>query len=166
MLEALVSAGPHPSIPQNHRIFEPFIGEWDLEVRWYDRGEVVRHELGEWSFGWILEGRGVEDVWIVPPRGQRRSPASLYEYGTSVRIYVPELQAWRSTWIGPMHGVVRTFVARKNDDNIVLETDRTGDEALRWVFSDIGADAFIWRNFVHRLCEWELQQDFLCVRRQ
>lgn len=162
--DALICEGAHPSIPLSDRIFEPFIGEWDLRVRWYVEGNLAREMAGEWSFSRVLEGRGIQDVWIVPPRGQRNTE-ELYEYGTSVRFYEPSLQAWRSTWIGPMHDMVQTFLAQRDGDNIVLATKPQTEGALRWVFSDITAQEFHWHNYVYRCRVWQLQQDFLCTRK-
>ena len=119
-LPGLVSPGPHSDIPQEARIFVPFIGGWDLIITWRQAGAVVRVERGEWHFAWVLEGRGVQDVWITPPRSERSMRADLYEYGSSIRFYDRAIDGWRSTWIGPMQSVVRTFVAR-----------RVGDEHIR-----------------------------------
>ena len=30
---------------------------------------------GEWYFGWVLDGRAVQDVWICPPRGSATNPS-------------------------------------------------------------------------------------------
>src|SRR5262245_60720468 len=116
---SLMSAMPHEEIPEDQRIFAPFIGDWHLVVSWFDEtGKLVRREQGEWHFSWVLEGRGIQDVWIVPPRDQRASRSDLYEYGTSLRFYDGKLKAWQSTWIGPMHRVVRTFTARRVDGRV------------------------------------------------
>lgn len=165
ILDSLECGEPHPDIPPAQRIFEPFIGDWDLRVTWYLDRRVTREEAGEWSFGRVLEGRGVQDVWIVPPRSRRGANADLYEYGTSIRYYSPELDAWRSTWIGPMHDMIRTFIARREGDRIVLDANAHTEGALRWVFSDISQNAFKWRNFINDRGEWRLQQDFRCERR-
>ena len=162
--ESLVSVGPHPDIPVSDLIFTPFIGSWDLRVTWYAEGEVVRQEDGEWHFGWVLEGRAIQDVWIVPRREKRITATHLYEYGTSIRFYDPSLAAWRSTWIGPMHGMVRTFVARQLAGTVTLETDPGQGDGMRWVFSDITDSAFVWRNSVHSDGRWLLQQDFIASR--
>ena len=78
------------SLPERAQIFAPFIGSWDLVVRWFDEaGALTRAEAGEWHFAWVLEGRGVQDVWIVPPRTQR-ARGSPYEYGTEHPLLRPE----------------------------------------------------------------------------
>lgn len=152
------------SLPEPAQIFAPFIGSWDLVVRWYDEaGHVSRTEAGEWHFSWVLEGRGIQDVWIVPPRAQRAS-GTLYEYGTSIRFYDPVLEAWQSTWIGPMHRVIRTFTARQRGAMVVLETTTDVTPAMRWSFGDIAAEAFTWRNEVQTGNGWWTQQTFEAKR--
>jgi hypothetical protein len=156
--EALTCDEAHASIPPADRIFEQFIGSWNLRVRWYADDEVIREMEGEWMFSRILEGRGVQDVWIVPPR-RARDDAELYEFGTSVRYYEPNQRAWRSTWIGPMHDMVQTFWARRQGDRIVLTTESQNDGAMRWVFFDISPTTFRWCNYVRIGSTWKLQQD-------
>ena len=163
---ALVSDRPHGAIPPEDQIFAPFIGSWDLVVSWFDSaGALSRRQDGEWHFAWVLEGRGIQDVWIVPPRAQRTNSAEDYEYGTSLRFFDPEIAAWRSTWIGPMHQSVRTFIARRIGDRVVLETAEDAIPRMRWSFSDISDDAFSWANEVWESGHWRLQQSFAARRR-
>ena len=127
--EALISR--ESRWPREAQIFAPFIGGWDFCVHWYDEGgAVTREAAGEWFFSWVLEGRGVQDVWIVPPRARRGSD-DCYEFGTSIRFYDPAIDAWRSTWVGPMHGVVHSFIARRSEIGVTLETGPGIAPALR-----------------------------------
>lgn len=163
---SLVSEGPHADIPAEHRIFQPFIGDWDLVVSWFDEtGKLRRRERGEWHFSWILEGRGVQDIWIVPPRDERARSSDLYEYGTSLRFFDEKLGAWQSTWIGPMHRVVRSFLARGIDGKVVLETTEGETPRMRWSFDDIERDSFTWRNELWTGAQWRVQQTFAARRR-
>ena len=132
-------------------------------MRWYENGVVTREMAGEWLFARVLEGRAIQDLWIVPPRSERE--ADLYEYGTSIRFYDPASRKWRSTWIGPMHGMVRTFLAERHGDDIVLASESAAEGALRRVFSDISAQNFSWHNYVQKFGAWQLQQDFVCTRK-
>lgn len=162
---ALVSSGPHPDLPAEHQIFGPFIGSWDLVVTWYaDDGSISRRENGEWHFAWVLEGRAVQDVWIVPPRSERQGNPDLYEYGTSLRFFDPELGAWRSTWIGPAHRVVYVFHAHRIGEEVVLETRLEGKGRMRWSFTDVSDTRFIWRNQRETDTGWILTQDFHALR--
>ena len=66
------------------------IGEWDME--WVDgKGtENERHVIGEWIFSEILNGDGIQDVFICTSRKERVSnPQPDAEYGTTIRIYNP-----------------------------------------------------------------------------
>lgn len=163
--EALISAAPHDAIPPGQRIFEPFIGSWDLVVSWYGPdGTLDRRQDGEWHFERVLEGRGIQDVWIVPPRSQRPAAGGDYEYGTSLRFYDPTIEAWRSTWIGPQHHVVYSFTARRVGDQVQLETMLDG-QRMRWRFLDIAPDSFTWRNEREVDGAWVLTQDFAARRR-
>ena len=166
-LEALAASGPHPDHRDELMLFGQFVGSWDLDVTWYEAGAPVRRERGEWHFAWVLEGRAVQDIWIVPPRIERTARSDLYEYGSSLRFYDPALGAWRSTWIGPMRGAVIPFIARGIGDEIVLEGQEPGDDRpMRWIFSDIAPDRFLWRNTVSGDggSTWTTQQDFVCCR--
>jgi hypothetical protein len=158
---SLISAEPHPDIPEEQRIFAPFIGDWDLIVSWFDEaGKLTRREPGEWHFAWILEGRAIQDIWIVPPRHQREGRKDLYEYGTSLRFFDCALNAWQSTWIGPMHRIVRTFIARRIGDQVMLETTDSEVPRMRWSFAEMKANSFTWRNEVWTGSVWRIQQTF------
>lgn len=162
---SLISAGPHHAIPSEQQIFAPFIGSWDLLVRWFDEaGKLTREDRGEWHFAWILEGRGIQDVWIVPPRKERADRSFLYEYGTSLRFFDAKLGAWQSTWIGPMHGIVRTFIARRIGEQVILETTEGQAPRMRWSFSDVQANSFSWRNELWTEGGWRVQQTFAASR--
>ncbi|MBW8744952.1 MAG: hypothetical protein JF628_11525 [Sphingomonas sp.] len=165
----LEASAPDASYSDKMEQFGRFVGQWDLVVTWYTAdGTVERQELGEWEFAYALEGRAVIDVWIVPPRAER--PAGLEnrsgEYGMSVRFYDPQIEAWRSTWHGPVNRVVLPFIARQVGDELVLERTE-GVETTRWVFTEIAASSFRWMNMIslddHR--SWTLRQEMRAVRR-
>jgi hypothetical protein len=163
--DALVAFGPHERIPTQQQIFGPFVGKWRLLATWFDAdGRVSRREKGEWHFHWILSGMAIQDVWIVPPRDAHASDAERYEYGTSVRFFDSRANAWQSTWIGPIHGVVIRFIARQMEDKVVLDTVSGQEPRMRWTFSDISAGSFHWSNEIWDHNSWRLQQAFECKR--
>ncbi len=162
--QVLLAPASTPNGASQLRLFGQFEGAWDVDVRWFEKGKVVRRARGEWHFGWILGGRAVQDVWIVPTRAELDAGEPLYEYGTSVRFFDPELDAWRSTWIGPAQRSVRTFIARQIGDEIVLEGEDNDGRAIQWVFSDIAEECFFWRFQVRRDRAWEVVQAFECRR--
>ena len=142
--DALLALEPHPDVASDP--FGPLVGSWDLTVTWYDElGKVERVVPGEWHFARILEGRAVQDVWIVPRRSARGGGNSG-EYGTSIRYAQPG-GTWRSLWIGPYHDYQRSFTAHAANGEIVLDTDAGTEPAMRWVFSNITRDRFDWHNY-------------------
>jgi hypothetical protein len=147
MLAALGADGPHPALAEHLHLFGQFVGSWDVDIT-YHRPDGTRYEVaGEWHFGWVLEGRAIQDVWIAPRRELRGEPGrELGDYGTTLRFYDPALGAWRSTWIGPYKGYVMPFIARSIGAEIVLEGSFTPGQTTRWIFSEITPDTFHWRH--------------------
>ena len=139
----IVSDAPRPEYADTLRPFAPLIGSWDLDVKWYDEtGAVTRQTKGEWHFAWVLDGRAVADIWITPSRAARATDGDG-EWGMSMRIYDPELKAFRSTWMGPNAAFVMTFIARADKDTITLESQTAN---TRWAFTGITDTVFHWRN--------------------
>jgi len=52
---------------------------------------------GEAHFGWALEGRAVQDVWIMPGIAERTSGSDRTNnmYGTTLRVWDSSIEAWR-----------------------------------------------------------------------
>ena len=158
-LDAFGAPGPAPGLADRLALFGQFVGAWDLDVTNIDADGVATTVPGEWHFGWALAGRAVADVWICPRRGP--DGVSAGEHGLSLRFYDETIGAWRSTWMGPGRGIVRTFLARPTDDGIALE-GRFDGVATRWSFSDITPTSFRWRNeeLVDDGSRWRLVQTF------
>jgi hypothetical protein len=139
---ALHAPAPYRPLADELRLFGQFIGAWDLTWRGpdHDGNEVVVR--GELHFGWVLDGRAIQDVWRVPV-----DPADAARirgfHGTTIRFYDPAIGAWRSTWLDPVNGRVRRFIGRPTDGGIVMEA--TDDDLLeRWSFSRITPGSFLW----------------------
>ncbi|MBN8735544.1 MAG: hypothetical protein J0H27_04665 [Xanthomonadales bacterium] len=167
MLDALHASGPAQSHESDLMLFGQFVGSWSLDVIYYNHDGSVRWRTpGEWHFGWALEGRAIEDVWMVPPRSQRiTGPKPAGEFGVTLRFYDPRLGAWRSTWHGPVNGYVLPFIAKAVGDEIVLERSENG-EATRWIFGRIKPDSFYWRavNSADGGKSWRLDQEMFATR--
>ena len=71
-LDALGADGPSADRAGKMDLYGRFVGSWDLDVRQFSEDGRERRRAGEWHFGWALEGRAIQDVWIVPPRGELR----------------------------------------------------------------------------------------------
>ena len=98
--------------------------------------DAPSRRVGELHVGWVLGGRAVQDVWIVPGRDVRGEiPASLAFHGSAVRFYDPAIDAWRCTWIDPLMGRVRRFIGRRgrrrHRDALRVRTIRSSAGASR-----------------------------------
>ena len=167
-IDGLAASGPFHEYAQKLMLFGQFVGDWEFDVVHYRPDGSQQAARGEWHFGWILEGRAVQDVWMVPSRAEReKTRAGPTGYGTTVRFYDPEIDAWHVTWSGVVTGSVFVFVARQQGDEIVME----GQEAnglSRWIFSEITPRSFHWRAVVSRDSgrTWEKEQEMFVRRRQ
>ena len=73
------------------------IGRWEMSSLIYNEdGTSEPGEPGEIHFGWVLGGRAIQDVWILPGRF----------HGTTLRVYDPGIDAWHILWSDPLHQVL------------------------------------------------------------
>ena len=150
MIEALAANQPFDALAERLRLFGQFIGSWDVEVLNYKPDGSAQRVEAEWHFGWVLEGRAIQDVWIAPRRELRSTESSPGDYGATLRFYDPKIDAWRSTWVGPVKGYVLLFIARQVGDEIVLEGNHEGGVSRKWIFSEITSESFSWRSIESR----------------
>jgi hypothetical protein len=140
-IEGLAADGPDPKLKDKLMLFGQFVGDWDIVEASYLQADGVWAEMrGEVHFGWILGGTAIQDVWM----GHRLGAEKLGMYGTTIRFYDPKIDAWRSTWLSPLKGLVQLFIGRKVDEKIVLDLQNATDYPERWVFSDITSKSFQW----------------------
>lgn len=149
MIELLDADGPDEERADGLMLFGRFVGSWDIEATYWDHdANMMGERRGEWHFGWVLQGRAIQDVLISPPlQEQRRAGEPAREYGSTFRLYDPRTDTWRVSYFAPMSGVVVDLTARPNGDEIVLEGTEPSGLLDRWVFSDIDTDAFTWTGY-------------------
>ena len=125
-------------------LYGQFVGSWEGEVTYHPPDVAPVRHSAEVHFGWALQGRAVQDVWIVPARRDRQGPPGPLDlYGTTVRVYDPAADAWNVTWINPPNGAFTRLVGRREGDRIVQHgEDRDG--LNRWIFQEITPDSFRW----------------------
>lgn len=100
-LTALRGDRPAAGRADKMALYSWLIGAWALDVIEFRDDGPQRRRPGEWHFGWVLEGRPIQDVRIVPPRGQRgHAAADAPEYyGTTLRIYDLRSGDWHIQYI-------------------------------------------------------------------
>jgi hypothetical protein len=142
LISALSANGPTGPNSEKLMLFGRFVGSWRIE--WH--GSSSAQAIGELHFGWVLGGRAIQDIWIVPTQGEPgENQPPLAFHGTTIRFYDPTVDVWRSTWIDPINGRVRRFVGRPDRDEIVLVSDEE-EPQLRWRFMDIRTESFTWQG--------------------
>jgi hypothetical protein len=63
--DVLKAPGRSPEIPESADAYGWLIGSWELDALHYRGVDVTARRIkGEVHFGWVLEGRAVQDVWI------------------------------------------------------------------------------------------------------
>lgn len=159
-LEALSADGPAPEYPRELMLYGQFIGEWTVQVTDHDSENGPTTGTGRWCFGWVLQGRAVQDVFIVPPGTTRP------RYGTTVRVYDPRAGVWHVRWHNPLSQAYNTLIGRQVGTGIVQEGTGEDGAPIRWSFTDITPESFRWLGEISRDGgrTWELQAEFFARR--
>src|SRR5215471_51222 len=100
----LAAAGRAPEIPEAADVYGWLCGSWDLAILRYRGLDVSAQGLtGEVHAARVLEGRAVQDVWIMPRSDdrQRGFDQTMNMYGTTLRWWDASIQAWRIAWTNP-----------------------------------------------------------------
>jgi hypothetical protein len=144
----------------------------DVQVHMANEAEV--RGKGEIHFGWVLEGRAIQDVWITPPREsrggtQRDDPigAAANFYGSTFRIYDPGLDAWHIFWLDPVKQFYSRMIGRADGRDIEQLT--VGETPQRrWRFTDITPNSFHWTADVDEgtggAVQWHRHVEFFARR--
>lgn len=166
-LGALISDHVSPEIGDAD-IYGWLVGSWDMQVIDYDNDDEKRATHGEWHFARVLEGRAIQDVFIVPARKDRKAADEQTgnRYGCSLRVYDRELGAWKVRWNNPVTGAENNLVGKRIGDMIVQEGSDEHGSKFRWIFNDIESDSFHWygeRSFDDGKT-WKLEVEFFGTR--
>ncbi len=152
-------------IPQEYDWYAPLLGDWNFEYTdtygCKDPGEK-RHVKGEWMFRRILEGAGIEDLFICPSRETRAmDPEPDTEYGVALRMFNAKRKCYDMVYTCD-HYMTRLEI-HKDGQNIECHVL---DRKEKWVFSDITKDTFRWRNMSQREDgEWKENSEVLAKRK-
>ncbi len=168
----LHAQGPDPERAEPLNLYGRFVGSWDAEITAHGADGVSHKADGEIHFGWVLQGRAVQDVWMIPRLLDRQSapafPIAGNWYGTTIRAYDPTIDAWRIYWIDPATNSFRQQIGRARGQDIVQEgTTETGAHT-RWSFTKITPNSFHWlgEGKPAGSSDWRLVVEVRAQRRQ
>ena len=143
MVAGLQAMGPHPSLGEQAQVFGRFVGIWDGEYTEFSKDGKTTHSSGEWIFGWVMDGRAIQDLFIIHPSAARKEKY----IGTTLRYFDPKSGTWSVTFVDPENGAVETLTGGAvGDDRIVLLSQNTDGKQSRWSFDDIRPDSWIFRD--------------------
>ena len=154
MIDRLAAQGRAAEIAIEHDIYGWLEGSWNLDVSRYGvdvRGLGVR---GEAHFGWVLEGRAMQDVWIM------KHADIANTYGTTLRVWEATLGAWKITWMNPISGRRDELIGRKHGNDIVQIGTHGDGTPIRWSFVEITNDSFRWLGEALEAGGWKLEAEF------
>jgi hypothetical protein len=168
--EVLHAQQPAAELAPQLGLYAFLIGSWATQIKTRDNGRV--HEgAGEIHAGWVLEGRAIQDVWMIPRRTQRSAtapplPVAGNWYGTTLRVFDPTLGAWRILWTDPATNNFVRQIGRADGNDIVQDGEHVNGTAMRWRFTDIKPASFHWIGEFMRdgSTRWERQVEVFAER--
>ena len=150
MIKGLIADGPNEKLQDKLMLFGQLVGDWEFESERYFPGGRVSQRTGEIHFGWILNGTAIQDVWIARLVKPMLGVPST-SFGTTIRFYDPNIDAWRITWITPVGSLIQSFIAKPANDEIILEGKTPdGQHEERWVISGITSQTCNWESLESR----------------
>lgn len=165
----LYASGRSSEIPESADAYGWLVGSWELQVLHYRGIDLSAQNVkGEAHFNWVLEGRAIQDVWIMPRSSDRKPDGDRKNnmYGTTLRVWDPAIQAWRIRWINPVTGHEESQTGRKLGNEIVQVGARSDGTPTRWRFTEITPDSFRWLGEALEPDgkSWKLEGEFLARR--
>ena len=152
----LVSAGPAADRAAKMELYGWLIGDWVFDATVHLDDGTTHTGQGEIHFAWALDGRAIQDVWILP---------GLF-YGTTLRVYDSALDAWHIIWSDPVRQLYMRQLGRARGRDIVQEGQSDKGVPTRWCFVDIAPDRFRWlgERSLGGGVSWHLQSEYRAKR--
>ena len=154
--DVLRAEGPAPDRAAKMQLYGWLIGSWRMDAVVHADDGTQHQAAGEIHCGWVLEGRAIQDVWILP---------GVF-YGTTLRVYDPGIDAWHILWSDPVRQLYTRQLGRARGKTIVQDGKNDAGELVRWSFSDITPDSFRWLGERSRDAgaTWQTQAEFFARR--
>ena len=118
-IDALHTDRPAPDRADKMGLYGWLIGRWEMDAVIHADDGSKHNGRGEIHFGWVLEGRAIQDVWILP---------GVF-YGTTLRVYDPGIDAWHILWSDPVRQFYTRQIGRARGNDIVQEGKNDAGDA-------------------------------------
>lgn len=147
---------PAPEHADRMGLYGWLIGSWEMDAVVHADDGTKHEDRGEIHFGWVLDGRAIQDVWILP----------RIFYGTTLRIYDPDLDAWHILWSDPLKQFYTRQIGRARGNDIVQDGQDNAGASVRWSFTEITPESFHWlgERSLDGGATWQLQAEFFARR--
>lgn len=140
---ALQATGPHPSLGANANTLAPLVGSWAVEYTDFSKDGHAAHRSGRFTAAWILDGRALQDFWVVDPSGTSKER----EVFTELFYFDPKSATWHVHSLDPYVAAVATFAGPSGGSRIVVESHDLEPKAThRWSFNEIDPGSLIFRD--------------------
>ena len=116
-------------------LYSRFVGNWSFTMTTYDEeGKIEDTKEGEWLFSYVMDGYGIQDVFICPKRGEWTEEDTLYgDYGTTIRVpMIDNSKKWN----------IETGINKDANDTTIWQ----------WNFKNIEKDTFSWESIYSKDC--------------
>jgi hypothetical protein len=166
LIKALHTDCPAPDRVDKMSLYGWLVGRWEMDAVLHADDGTQQRGRGEIHFGWVLEGRAIQDVWILRPEVPEGVKAPVVFYGTTLRVYDPGIDAWHILWIDPVKQLYARQIGRARGNDIVQDGTDGAGTPMRWSFTEITPDSFHWLG--ERSADggntWRLEVEFFARR--
>lgn len=136
------------NIPKEYDWFAPLIGDWDFDYCDCAFG-TERHVEGEWIFRRILNGSGIEDLFICPSRATAKTnPQPDGGLGVAVRMFNSEKKQYDMIYAEYNNVGLKHLAFKKEGERLVGTVESCEEE--KWVFAEISENTFHWQNITRK----------------
>ncbi len=155
-LKTLHSAGAAADRAGKFALYGWLIGDWIFDAAVHKDDGTTHRGQGEIHFAWVLEGRAIQDVSILP---------GIF-YGTTLRVYDPGIDVWHILWSDPLRQFYARQIGRAQGPDIVQVGKADTGATLRWSFTEIKPNSFRWlgERSLDGGTTWHLQAEYLARR--
>ena len=131
-------------------LYARFVGDWEFTMTTYDENRQVEDtKEGEWLFSYVMDGYGIQDMFICPKRGLWTKDDTLYgDYGTTIRVPIMDNpKKWNIVYVSKWS--VDRLIAEGVDGDIIqngINKDIKDATLWQWNFRNITENTFSWES--------------------